>query len=283
MVKISHVLAGLTVVVLGVCAALPFQRSETSPRAASSRRPSGGQLRLRAADVPEAAIGAGLATTRETRSEEREEPEGSFPQSLRLTRAADLPELAESFEAADELIEPPETAVRFPFGPSANESMGRNVPQSAWRDRSADLAVPSSTAPRAHASAGSPSFAVKPRPSESRVPSPAPAAVRSDGNARLGNPVFSAGAEGSRASSPPPQVPLENVAPSRTAAATPEERNVAARKHRIRDGDTLRELARRYLGDADRARELFEANRHVLKQPDLLPIGVTLVIPPAAR
>jgi nucleoid-associated protein YgaU len=50
--------------------------------------------------------------------------------------------------------------------------------------------------------------------------------------------------------------------------------------HRIVDGDTLAELAERYLGSAARAKEIFEANRNVLSDPALLPIGVELKIPP---
>jgi nucleoid-associated protein YgaU len=52
------------------------------------------------------------------------------------------------------------------------------------------------------------------------------------------------------------------------------------RQHKIVDGDTLAHLAERYLGDAQRAGEIHAANRKLLPQPDLLPIGVTLVIPP---
>lgn len=51
------------------------------------------------------------------------------------------------------------------------------------------------------------------------------------------------------------------------------------RKHRVMDGDTLSRLALRYLGSADRFVEIFEANREVLPEPDVLPIGVTLKIP----
>jgi nucleoid-associated protein YgaU len=50
--------------------------------------------------------------------------------------------------------------------------------------------------------------------------------------------------------------------------------------HRIVDGDTLAALAERYLGSAARAKEIFEANREVLSDPALLPIGAELKIPP---
>lgn len=49
--------------------------------------------------------------------------------------------------------------------------------------------------------------------------------------------------------------------------------------HKIVDGDTLGDLAARYLGSAARAVEIFAANRDVLADPELLPIGVELKIP----
>jgi nucleoid-associated protein YgaU len=49
--------------------------------------------------------------------------------------------------------------------------------------------------------------------------------------------------------------------------------------HRVVDGDTLPSLAQRYLGDAARAGEILEANRDVLSNPELLPIGAALKIP----
>lgn len=55
--------------------------------------------------------------------------------------------------------------------------------------------------------------------------------------------------------------------------------NSQRRTHIIQDGDSLPSLAARMLGSADRADEIFQANRDVLSHPDLLPIGQTLVIP----
>jgi nucleoid-associated protein YgaU len=49
--------------------------------------------------------------------------------------------------------------------------------------------------------------------------------------------------------------------------------------HRIIDGDSLALLAERYLGSASRAMEIYEANRNVLAQPEILPIGIELKIP----
>ena len=51
--------------------------------------------------------------------------------------------------------------------------------------------------------------------------------------------------------------------------------------HRVADGDTLVQLAERYLGSAERWRELYEFNRDVLTAPELLPIGAELRIPTA--
>ena len=53
----------------------------------------------------------------------------------------------------------------------------------------------------------------------------------------------------------------------------------AARTHLIVDGDTLHGLAERYLGDADRYLEIYEANRDLLPSPEVLPIGARLKIP----
>ncbi len=55
--------------------------------------------------------------------------------------------------------------------------------------------------------------------------------------------------------------------------------NQMARTHKIVDGDTLTALAERYLGSSLRAGEIFEANRDLLFDPQLLPIGVELKIP----
>jgi nucleoid-associated protein YgaU len=53
----------------------------------------------------------------------------------------------------------------------------------------------------------------------------------------------------------------------------------ASQTHIVVDGDTLAALAQRYLRSASRANEIFEANRDVLRDPALLPIGVELKIP----
>jgi len=83
-------------------------------------------------------------------------------------------------------------------------------------------------------------------------------------------PSFEAGlessAEGSAVSAP--------VIPQARPAEQP------MRTHRVVDGDTLRGLARRYLGNSERFGEIFEANRDVLRDPDILPIGQKIKVPP---
>jgi nucleoid-associated protein YgaU len=56
-----------------------------------------------------------------------------------------------------------------------------------------------------------------------------------------------------------------------------------ARTHKIVDGDTLANVAERYLGDPGREWEIYEANRNRLENPNLLPIGLELKIPPRLR
>jgi len=60
---------------------------------------------------------------------------------------------------------------------------------------------------------------------------------------------------------------------------TADARDRSTQTHKIADGDTLPELARSYLGDAGRANEIFQANRDVLTNPEILPIGTALKIP----
>ncbi len=63
--------------------------------------------------------------------------------------------------------------------------------------------------------------------------------------------------------------------------------NSAPTTHTVEDGDTLPGLAARYLGDAARWPEIFEANRDVLADPEALPVGIRLRLPspsqPASR
>lgn len=54
-------------------------------------------------------------------------------------------------------------------------------------------------------------------------------------------------------------------------------------RHRLVDGDTLPKLAERYLGRADLDWAIYEANRGVLSDPQLLPLRVEITIPSTAE
>jgi nucleoid-associated protein YgaU len=68
--------------------------------------------------------------------------------------------------------------------------------------------------------------------------------------------------------------------PPRDPGARPAD---ALRTHVVIDGDSLMRLADRYLDDVDRSSEIYRLNRDVLTNPELLPIGAELRIPPRER
>jgi hypothetical protein len=73
---------------------------------------------------------------------------------------------------------------------------------------------------------------------------------------------------------------LSNRASAVTPPPWPEPAEASEpRTHIVVDGDSLERLAGRYLDDASRGNEIYEANRELLASPDLLPIGAQLVIP----
>jgi nucleoid-associated protein YgaU len=53
----------------------------------------------------------------------------------------------------------------------------------------------------------------------------------------------------------------------------------AARTYTVAAGDNLSKIAKRFYGDANQWKRIFEANRDVLKDPDLIHPGQTLKIP----
>jgi len=100
-----------------------------------------------------------------------------------------------------------------------------------------------------------------------------------------GNPATVSGGEPPpRLAKSYPQFPDETASPPgesmRRERCPADTSNDGARTHCIVDGDTLGDLAERYLGDAGRYLEIYRANRDVLPSPEVLPIGVELKIPP---
>ena len=67
---------------------------------------------------------------------------------------------------------------------------------------------------------------------------------------------------------------------SRTLSALPQS---LALTHKIVDGDTLEALAEKHLGSRSRWTEIYNANPEVLDNPDVLPLGATIVILPGIR
>jgi nucleoid-associated protein YgaU len=55
---------------------------------------------------------------------------------------------------------------------------------------------------------------------------------------------------------------------------------IPVREHCLVDGDTLQRLAQRYLGDGHRWPEIQSANASLLTNPEVLPIGKTIRLPP---
>lgn len=49
--------------------------------------------------------------------------------------------------------------------------------------------------------------------------------------------------------------------------------------HEVKAGETLSKIAQRYYGDASLYPKIFEANRDVLKDPNLIRVGQKLRIP----
>ncbi len=49
--------------------------------------------------------------------------------------------------------------------------------------------------------------------------------------------------------------------------------------HEVKSGETLSKIAQRYYGDASLYPKIFEANKDILKNPDLIRVGQKLRIP----
>lgn len=67
-----------------------------------------------------------------------------------------------------------------------------------------------------------------------------------------------------------------STAPSRPS---PSSSPSTAKTYVVKEGDSLSKIAKREYGDADDWRKIFEANRDVIKDPDLIYPGQTLKLP----
>ena len=111
-------------------------------------------------------------------------------------------------------------------------------------------------------------------PVSNAVESPAPSAAADAGRSPSAPPRVAADPQA--AAPQGPRADENDESPVDRVGRTPRRRG---RTHRVRDGDTLSMLAADYLGSSQRYLEIFEANREILKNPDLLPIGAELKIP----
>ena len=50
-------------------------------------------------------------------------------------------------------------------------------------------------------------------------------------------------------------------------------------RHTVQQGETLGKIAKKYYGDSSKYRAIFQANTHILKNPDLIHPNQELVIP----
>ncbi len=73
---------------------------------------------------------------------------------------------------------------------------------------------------------------------------------------------------------------LEGAAAGSSSGRKEEEEPIVWRVHRLKDGDTLANLAQRYLKDARYAELLLKLNQDLITQPEILPLGVEIRIPP---
>jgi nucleoid-associated protein YgaU len=77
-------------------------------------------------------------------------------------------------------------------------------------------------------------------------------------------------------SSTAPAAPTSPAKPTPTTAAP-----AAARTYTVVAGDNLSKIAKKFYGDAKKWKQIFEANRDTVKNPDLIHPGQVLKIPDA--
>ena len=149
-----------------------------------------------------------------------------------------------------------------------SRSAGEYELTSALMPAAADLAPQDDRAVRYNLVAPSPSGVERAAPVEfdpaaGRMTDVAPAG----GSVRAWHAAYSSDASEEESAAAPDRAPSEPA---------------PARRHVVRDGDTLGDLAERYYGDVRRYRDLFQANADRLSSPEVLPIGAELVIPKLA-
>lgn len=85
-------------------------------------------------------------------------------------------------------------------------------------------------------------------------------------------PDFSNVKSGSSTTAPAPDFSNVNSGSSTTAPA-------AVQTYTVVSGDNLSKIAKKFLGNANRWHEIFDANRDQISNPDLIKVGQVLKIP----
>lgn len=86
-------------------------------------------------------------------------------------------------------------------------------------------------------------------------------------------------AMGDTYSQPPPAAKDYGYQPTAGGAYDPAASAGGSRYHTVQKKDTLYSLARQYYGDAKRWRDIYEANRAEIGDPNRIKVGQRLVIP----
>jgi len=81
---------------------------------------------------------------------------------------------------------------------------------------------------------------------------------------------------GKRLTLPPVDVLTASPGDTNPAGGDPAE---TPNTYRVREGDSLSAIARRFLGSPDRWRQLYELNRQIISNPDTVRAGTVLKIP----
>jgi len=68
---------------------------------------------------------------------------------------------------------------------------------------------------------------------------------------------------------------------SSTAPSPTTQPSSTTRTYVVEKGDSLSKIAKREYGDANKWRQIYEANRDIIKDPDLIYPGQTLRLPPS--
>lgn len=93
-----------------------------------------------------------------------------------------------------------------------------------------------------------------------------------------GKPDFSNVKSGARSTAPSvPKADFSNVASS--VASTAPVVAPAAQQYTVAKGDSLSKIAKKFYGNANRWKEIHQANLDTIKNPDLIKVGQVIVIP----